>query len=299
MLTRAKSAPAHYGPAGILRYNPEPTSPSPSNVKFAPLPETEVFGRRAKFSSKLGVHGRSGILNKQRRNSNGINYNQNNAIKEPPESLSQEDATPSKGNDDAAHGSTSQQASEASNLQTPNANSSLHLRRSASEDGTVSTSTKRKSSLLFWKKASKQPSLSTIPSEAVLDTTASPQLPSTAASRSSLGKMPEAPAPFIQILTLSASDMETSALPDVKIKAESGESVSEDANPPLSPSTSTEPASTTVSTPSLESSILLPSTGDKTSLEVYPEKSPTAEPGETSTNGVALTAANSSEPSLG
>ena len=243
MLTRAISAPAHYGQSGILRYTPDSLPLAHSNVKFAPLPETEVFGRRAKFSSKLGVHGRSIILNKQRRHRNGINYDPNNAIEETPEAASHDDTTVPN---DAAHGSTTQQASETAALHPPEQETALKLRRSASEDGTMSTSTKRGSgSLRFWKKPSKKPSLTTIPSQTVVETITKPTPKPTVAEPGPLGKSEVPPTPPAETPATTAATATTSP-------PESAENKDEDEgeNPPVS--APTEPTDTIVPIPSDE-----------------------------------------------
>jgi hypothetical protein len=179
VLSRAVSAPSYgYGPQSILRNSSSFPSDSddssqnnPQNVTFAPLPQTEMFGRRRKFSGKLGTQGRSGILNKQRQHPNGINYNPNNVENASDQGAQQEEVgTPEGGSP----------ANSTTTLQTPNPD--LSLRRSASEDGTSTTTTdsKKSSGFKFWKRVSKRPALTTVPSQSSI--TPDPQLATTTPS---------------------------------------------------------------------------------------------------------------------
>ncbi|PVG01132.1 hypothetical protein CPB86DRAFT_140239 [Serendipita vermifera] len=171
VLSRAVSAPSYgYGAQSILRNSstfPSEDDDSPqrnsNNVTFAPLPQTEMFGRRRKFSGKLGTQGRSGILNRQRQHPNGINYNPN-IVENTSEQAAQEEAEGS-GTRDNEEGSP---ANSTTNLQPPK--SDLSLRRSASEDGTSTTTTnaKKSSGFKFWKKVSKRPALTTVPSQSTI-----------------------------------------------------------------------------------------------------------------------------------
>lgn len=159
MLTRAVSAPAQYATPGILRYTSEPLSTVPYAVKFAPLPETEEFERRPKY--KLGVYGRTELLNRQKLIPRGVNYNPNAA---KPQDSSEPLPVPEKTDEileDSKTGDT--------HLTVPA--TEPRLRRSSSEDGTSTqpalkdTNKRVGSSWSFWRKSSKRPTLPTITSQ--------------------------------------------------------------------------------------------------------------------------------------
>lgn len=165
MLSRAVSAPANHAYArGILRYDEEPM-PALSGVKFAPLPETEMWAKREKFHNRLGVAARQNIINRQRQRPGGTNYTLSSA-----RILEERLAAKSADNkSEAPLGSnTATSSSPSDSLTVPKED--LELRRSASEDGTVNTQAAHKrarvGSLKFWKKPSKRPVLSTVPSQA-------------------------------------------------------------------------------------------------------------------------------------
>jgi hypothetical protein len=254
MLIRAISAPAHSDAPGILRYSAESLPPINSAVKFAPLPQTEVFGRRAKFSSRLGVQGRSGILSKQHQHPDGINYDPNAAAKETAQTTVQGDASAERNGYDATHGSTPHQASETSNLPSPQPDSSLDLRRFVSEAGTSTASTKR-SSLKFWKKASKMPALPTIPYQGTVFVPGlpapSPQIVKEPVSH--VGASGEPPATHAKNATPPASTEQNCVLQfDHSDDANSSTTAVDVEASPTSPTHRSTPDSSAVSTPSTE-----------------------------------------------
>jgi hypothetical protein len=275
MLTRAISAPAHYDSPGILRYNADPPSPMHSVVKFAPLPQTEVFGRRAKFSSRLGVQGRSGFLNQQRQHPNGIDYDSNNATKETAEDPIQDDSVPEpNGHNPTSNSTTSHQ--EKANLHPPRSGSFPGLRRSASEDGTMSTSSTKRGALKFWKRSSKKPALPTIPSKAdvhVLDL--SPLQPQIAVQHVGASGVPSAP--LVEITTPPAP-----VEPNQELQIDSSDDVTspsvESVNSPLTPSSAMAPTSTftphssTVPTPPTKDASSMPSVLAEPATEGVSEK---------------------------
>ncbi|KAG8807877.1 hypothetical protein FRC19_006280 [Serendipita sp. 401] len=180
MLTRAVSAPAKYSSPGILRYGGcsfDNETNSPVSVSFAPLPvpDPDPGSRRHKY--KMGVQGRTGILNKQRQHTNGINY------RPPPGGgmiLSSTAAAAAKqktNNASDPHTDTSISGKgDSSSSKEPSSlvmsRGDLSLRRTASEDGTANTLSLTHNGgtgFKFWRKtfhaASKRPGLSTVPSE--------------------------------------------------------------------------------------------------------------------------------------
>jgi len=155
MLKRAISAPADYATPGILRYTSEPFSTTSYNVKFAPLPETESFGRRHQY--KLGVSGRSGILRRQRATRGGINYDPNNAEIQ----LDSDSTVQQNGDANATEGAKAETDDDTPIPELP------LLRRSVSEDGmsTQAASKRAGNGWGFWRKHSKRPALPTITSQ--------------------------------------------------------------------------------------------------------------------------------------